>query len=104
MPFEFRRLLSGLIILVYFVKRKSVQLLLARFTAGTVGNLFARSVSSRAEQAHILFVFEQFVLQLNIHRFALDVLHLIINRRGAELKFGFGSGDAAIFRSFFFRF
>src|SRR5215207_2636586 len=49
-----------------------------------------------AEEPHAALVFEQLVLQLHVHRLALDLLHLRVHARGAQLELGLGRGGAAV--------
>src|SRR6185503_1279461 len=49
-----------------------------------------RRTSSRAQQTHVALVREKFVLQLHVHRLALDVLHLRIDVGRAQLHLRFG--------------
>src|ERR1041384_38984 len=49
-----------------------------------------------AEQAHLALVVEQLVLQLHIHRLALDLLHLRVHGRRTQLQLGLGGGGASV--------
>src|SRR5690349_2952796 len=49
-----------------------------------------------AEESHRALVVEQLVLQLHIHRLALDLLHLRVNARRAELEFRLGGRRPAV--------
>ena len=44
-------------------------------------SLWRRGPGSRAEQSHVTFVCEQFILQLHVEGFTLDVLHLRVDIR-----------------------
>src|SRR3989440_11191938 len=61
------------------------------------GQCLRRTASSVSrQQTHIFLVLKQLVLQLHVHRFFLDFLHLIVDRGGAQLHSCFGGGRAAI--------
>src|SRR5579885_2154316 len=49
-----------------------------------------------AEQSHLPLVVEQLVLQLHVHRLALDLLHLRVHARRAELEFRLGGRGAPV--------
>src|SRR5215213_9353483 len=49
-----------------------------------------------AEETHTALVFGQLVLQLHVHRLVLDLLHLRVHARGAQLELGLGGRGAAV--------
>src|ERR1051325_7193634 len=56
-----------------------------------------RLLLAAAQKPHAALVFEQLVLQLHVHRLALDLLHLVVDARGAELKFRLGGRGSAVY-------
>src|SRR5688572_10189561 len=59
-------------------------------------DLLARGRRAGAEHTHLRFVFEKFVLELYVHSFAFDILHLRVDRGSTKLEFGLGSGNTAV--------
>src|SRR6266700_2378496 len=59
-------------------------------------SLLPATPCARRQQAHFALVREQLILQLHIHRFAFDLMHLSVNTGGAELQLRFSGGGAPV--------